>query len=295
MTEPHYYPGTTVPRNKLGLTDPQVLADIEANTSAGRMAELAQHPIAGKFDLEHLRAIHRSILGDIYDWAGEIRTTQTYVGDTGIDHDPPEVIGHEAHRITAELAETDYLRGRDHDDFTEGLAEHWGDLTSLHPFIDGNSRTQRVYVDQLARQAGWEIDWRAASPDAIQAARNIAYVDGGQILRDVLDPLVVPAGTVPPIAVAEPGRTTEMGWKEHWNRMINHLDTTPEQTYTWSTHHNRPAAAAEHHGTHQEQHVEKQHAANATLEREAERLRATQRHDHARRQPPEIGSRGPHL
>lgn len=292
MTEPHYYPGTTVPRNKLGLTDPQVLAEIEANTSAGRIAELARHPIDGAFDLEHLRAIHRAILGDLYDWAGEIRTIQTWAGDLGIDHDPPEVIGHEAHRIATELAEADFLRGRDHYEFTEGLAAHWGDMTSLHPFVDGNSRTQRVYIDQLARQAGWEIDWRAASPDAIQAARNFAYVDGGQILRDVLDPLVVPVGTVDLDAVAAPGRATDMGWKEHWNRMLEHFDTTPERPYTWSTQHTTPDAPAV---DHQAQQAERQRAALVDAEREAERLRAAQRQEQARRRPPQIGSAGPHL
>jgi cell filamentation protein len=34
----------------------------------------------GDFDLRHLRAIHRHLFQDVYDWAGEIRTVEIAKG-----------------------------------------------------------------------------------------------------------------------------------------------------------------------------------------------------------------------
>lgn len=170
----------------------------------------------------------------------EIRTVETFAGDTGIPHDPPETIPNEARRIFGELADANHLRGLSREEFTTALAEHWGDLTSLHPFVDGNSRAQRLYVDQLARRAGWEIDWRAASAPAIQAARNIAFVDGGKILHDVLEPVIAPAGTVLATAVAASPRDTQLDVTDHWRAMIEHVESTPDTTYTWASQHDRP-------------------------------------------------------
>ncbi|KZL29763.1 hypothetical protein A3852_29705 [Rhodococcus qingshengii] len=89
MSSDYHYPGTTVLRNRLGYTDPHTLAQAEALIAATRMAELAANPIDGHFDFAHLQAIHRHLLGDLYEWAGEIRTIDTAPGDLGILHDPP--------------------------------------------------------------------------------------------------------------------------------------------------------------------------------------------------------------
>ncbi len=74
---------------------------------------------------------------------------------------------------------------------------------------------------------------------AIQAARNIAFVDGGKILRDVLEPVIVPAGTVPAAAVTAPPRDNQMDTADHWRAMIEHLESTPNAPYTWASQHNR--------------------------------------------------------
>ncbi|NKS56546.1 hypothetical protein GS504_03370 [Rhodococcus hoagii] len=240
IASPYCYEGTTVYRNRLGIRDQALLEQAESITTTARMADLALTPIDGHFDFTHLQQIHRYVMADVYDWAGETRTVQTFAGDTGIPHDPPEAIPEEADRIFAELADADYLRGRGRAEFTTGLAEHWGDLTSLHPFVDGNSRTQRLFVDQLSRQAGWEIDWHAVSPAALQAARNIAFLDAGKILHDVLQPAIVQPGAVPAIAVAQPGRETQMTVTDHWRSMLDHVESTPDQPYTWASQHTSP-------------------------------------------------------
>jgi cell filamentation protein len=99
--------------------------------------------------------------------------------DLGILHDPPAAIPGELDRVFTDINSGVYVNRHSHEAFVHDLAGHWGDLTSVHPFVDGNSRTQRVFFDQLARDVGWAIEWRELSVDAVQAARNFAYIDGG--------------------------------------------------------------------------------------------------------------------
>jgi cell filamentation protein len=71
-------------RNRLGISDPAELAEYERDLAFFRVVELELSPLEGRFDFEHLRAIHRYILQDIFDWAGELRTVDTRA--LGIPH-----------------------------------------------------------------------------------------------------------------------------------------------------------------------------------------------------------------
>ncbi|HXT05750.1 MAG TPA: hypothetical protein VN715_02295 [Roseiarcus sp.] len=75
--DPYVYPRTFVLRNKLGLTDAVRLESFERRMVVQRLDEGVP---SGAFDLDHLRAIHRHLFQDVYDWAGEIRTTELAKG-----------------------------------------------------------------------------------------------------------------------------------------------------------------------------------------------------------------------
>jgi cell filamentation protein len=51
------------------------------------------------------------------------------------------------------------MRNLDKSDVVATLAEFLGELNALHPFREGNGRTQRSFVRQLAATAGWRLDW----------------------------------------------------------------------------------------------------------------------------------------
>ena len=69
------YPGTTCLVNKKGIKEEALLSEYEAFVTTGKAAVLSKNPIEGKFNFEHYKAIHRFLFEDIYDWAGQIRTT----------------------------------------------------------------------------------------------------------------------------------------------------------------------------------------------------------------------------
>jgi len=64
---------------------------------------------------------------------------------------------------------------------------------ALHPFREGNGRTQRAFLSQLARDAGFRLDWASVDRDAnIDAARAAADGDLAP-MRPLLDLVVQPA------------------------------------------------------------------------------------------------------
>lgn len=68
------YTGTTCLINKLNIHDEGQLAIVEAGITMMKDSELSEHPIQGKFDFAHYKAIHRYLFEDLYVWAGETRT-----------------------------------------------------------------------------------------------------------------------------------------------------------------------------------------------------------------------------
>ncbi len=95
--------------------------------------------------------------------------------------------------VFGRLAAADHLRGRDRAGFLDGLTPLLAEVNALHPFREGNGRTQRAFLTQLARDAGFRLRWEGVDRDAnIDAARAAADGDLAP-LRALLDPVVQPA------------------------------------------------------------------------------------------------------
>lgn len=190
-------------RNKLGITNRGELARAEATLTAARIYELARAPIAGGYDLAHLQAIHRYVFGDVYDWAGQLRTVSIGKGSLFC---LPQHLESFAVDIFGRLARTDHLRGVNRDEFVDQAAALLADINALHPFREGNGRTQRVFLGQLARETGYPIRWAAMDPVANIAASRAAHAGDNRQLRQMLDDLVAagPDEGDPPSASAQP-------------------------------------------------------------------------------------------
>lgn len=164
----YYIPGTQVLRNLLGdASQPhgemnqKTLTAIEASLTAGRMAELSANPLSGNFDYVHFKAIHRYIFQDIYEWAGEERVAPTgrWMTKAGHAYYPAgPSLTQAAEAQFRKLARQDFLRGLPHHEFVAALAEVWGEINVIHPFREGNTRTQVVFFADLTRQAGHTLD-----------------------------------------------------------------------------------------------------------------------------------------
>ena len=138
-TDPYTYDNGTL-RNRLGITDAADLAAIEADVSLQRITEIEAAGLPGGFDLTHLRLVHRCIFGDLYDWAGELRTVDISKGSSLFC-----LVRFLLAAAAQVFDELKLLRDTlsDDDELPVGLADWYAELNALHPFREGNGRTQR--------------------------------------------------------------------------------------------------------------------------------------------------------
>nr|WP_300339243.1 Fic family protein [Actinomyces sp.] len=73
-----------------------------------------------------------------------------------------------------ELREGNGLRGMSREQFIDRLAYHYDELNYVHPFREGNGRTQRVFWNRVARDAGWQLDWREVHGETNDQASRAA-------------------------------------------------------------------------------------------------------------------------
>lgn len=85
VADDYCYPGTTVLKNKLDLTDADELDAFEAEVSDARADEALP---AGDLDFTHFKAIHGHLFQDVYDWAGETRTNLPWYGRSRTGQSP---------------------------------------------------------------------------------------------------------------------------------------------------------------------------------------------------------------
>jgi cell filamentation protein len=163
--DPYCYPGTNVLINRLGLREQAALDAFEAEV----VSERASQPLPiGRLSYRHYRAIHRHLFQDVYPWAGKPRRVR--MAKTGNSFCYPEYIDREMRRLFSGLARAGYLKGLDRDQFAEKAAHFLAELNAIHPFREGNGRTQLSFLTLLADQAGWPFDLERLDPRATMNA-----------------------------------------------------------------------------------------------------------------------------
>lgn len=186
--DPYVYPGTNVLRNHFGIRDAAELTQRESGLTAVRIAELERRFIPGDYDTAHLQAVHRKIFGDLYPWAGELRTVKIAKGESMFalpQHVAPYLTG-----VLSDLANEDRLCNLARPAFVIRLTHYFAELNAVHPFREGNGRTQRAFLGHIATDAGHPIDWTGMDPDRnIQASRE-SHRGSNEPLRELLDGLI---------------------------------------------------------------------------------------------------------
>jgi cell filamentation protein len=191
MADPYSDPGTGVLVNRLGLTAQPELERVERDLTSFALLRLRDRPLPGGYDLTHLQGFHRSIFADIYPWAGKIRTVAISKGSLFC---LPQFIEPSAAAIFGSLNGERNLHGLGRSAFLDRLAHYLGEVNALHPFREGNGRAQRAFFEQLARDAGYSLDWRRLDAQRNTDASIAAMNRNGTLLRDMLDELVSRSG-----------------------------------------------------------------------------------------------------
>lgn len=167
------YPESAVLCNKGGFTDQALLDNFEADFSSIRIIEISQNPVQGEFDLSHLQKIHFNIFQDVYDWAGEIRSVD--ISRNGSRFCNVRQIIPYSTKIFTSLAQENFLRGLAHEKAALRLAHYLSEVNAIHPFREGNDRTQRVYISQLAEQAGYSLAYSELEQTEVYEVMELSF------------------------------------------------------------------------------------------------------------------------
>jgi cell filamentation protein len=204
---PNYtYPNTDTVKNKLLARSHVQLEKREAALVAARATEIRfGFGPEGRFDAAHLKAIHGHLFQDVYEWAGHTRDEQVRLSDGTVATEPflskprgkafalGPLIPDALDGIAAALREAGYLRGLSRDEFAARAADVMADLNAVHPFREGNGRTQRSFSTQLAKAAGHPLNFSIITRERMTQASIAAHEQGDpammrRLFGDIIDP-----------------------------------------------------------------------------------------------------------
>ena len=137
-------------QNKLGLTNEAELARAEEKLSKTRALELYDTGLLDTFEVgtfKGLAAIHKYLFGDVYEFAGQMRTVNIAKGNFRF---APVMY------LRPALESIDAMPQSSFDEIIEKYVE----MNIAHPFREGNGRSTRLWLDQMLKAGiGQVVDW----------------------------------------------------------------------------------------------------------------------------------------
>lgn len=150
------YPGTDILINKLDLHDSNKLFNLEKQIVLAKSYILRQNVNKYGFDKQHFINIHKFLFEDIYPFAGKFRTENISKGNFTFAN--WEFIEEQLDYLLNKLKSENYLEGLSKEDLSKRLAFYLSELNVLHPFREGNGRTIREFIRELAYKNGYVLD-----------------------------------------------------------------------------------------------------------------------------------------
>lgn len=154
-------------RNKPGLRDPDKLRRFEYAAVQARQFELMNGvaSVDKTFDAAHVRQIHAYLFQDVFEWAGEYRRVNMSKG--GSPGGFADVGAGQIDRYLGDMSRlvqgADWAR-LDRSGFGQAAADVFAHLNQAHPFREGNGRTSKIFMEHVAEQSEFTLDYARVSP-----------------------------------------------------------------------------------------------------------------------------------
>ncbi len=157
-------PKTGLLRNLQDITDSDVLLFVESSAVTKRLQELSETPLEIK-GIESLFEIHRHLFQDIYAWAGKKRSVE--ISKDGKQFFPTSHFDNAFRYIDQLIAEFKRIPKDNKKSIAEKLAEILDHINHLHPFREGNGRTQREFLRLLALEKDLTLNLNAPDNESV--------------------------------------------------------------------------------------------------------------------------------
>ena len=178
------YKDSDVLVNKFDIHDNKKLEEIERKIVLAKLYELRQNHQIGNFDVSHFVGIHRFLFEDIYPFAGLFRNENIAKGNFSFAE--WEYIEDELKKLLDQLKEENYLQNLDRNIFIKRLSYYMAELNVLHPFREGNGRTIREFIRQLAYKNGYVLNLKNINPKEMLHACIRSVIDT-KPLENIID------------------------------------------------------------------------------------------------------------
>jgi len=170
--------------NLANIDDEKILLAFESLKVSKRIEELFENPIKIK-DANTLLTIHYFLFQDVYEWAGKVRTVN--ISKNG----KPFFDGERFHIafkfIDNLIVEYRLIRKFSKFDLAKKLAEILDNINYLHPFREGNGRTQREFIRVLALEKGFTLNLNPPDNESVYLQYMQGTIEGDvKILTDLI-------------------------------------------------------------------------------------------------------------
>lgn len=183
------YPNTTILINKFDIRDEAKLNEVESVITSARYAEWTSAPKVASFDFAHYKDVHCFLFSDLYEWAGKVRGVD--ISKKGTKFTPAKDIDTEAERIFGRLGAQNCFKGLARDEFVDEIVDFYCVTNILHPFREGNGRTQRAFLTQLVRNAGYDINFADMDTELLMIATIQSAQGVTDLLRQIFDTIII--------------------------------------------------------------------------------------------------------
>jgi cell filamentation protein len=188
-TSDYCYHNSDVLINKLNIKTEKELFIAEQEFVSYRVALLLENPIKGDFDFDYLKAIHKFLFQDIFSWAGKTRTCN--ISKTNLFCLAPYIDIY-AKDIFDKISKNNYYLDLDYKKKIEALTNLFADINALHPFREGNGRTQREFIKGLAKIIGINLDFTQVDSKEMIVASSESIVGNIKKLLTMFKKISVP-------------------------------------------------------------------------------------------------------
>ena len=182
------YKGTNVLINLLNIRDNKTLQRAESRIVATKLFELRKNEMIGNFDVEHFIKIHKFLFEDIYPFAGKFRTENIAKGYFSFAE--WEYIDTELRKLLEKLHKSNLLKNDTRAELVKDLAYYLAELNVLHPFREGNGRTIREFIRELAYKNGYLLDLQKVEPSEVYDSFLKSVIDTTD-LENVIDKCLI--------------------------------------------------------------------------------------------------------
>ena len=182
------YENSTVLINKMDIHDQSQLDAVEKQITLLRGIQAEKETEFVNVDFDFYCSLHRFLFGDLYDWAGSLRSINiSKKGTVFCRHTELEQIGN---LKFARLKSQNYLLNMPDDEFIDELTELYHELNMLHPFREGNGRTLRLFITLLVRNTERDINFALCDSDMLNIATIKAAQGDISMLREVFKEII---------------------------------------------------------------------------------------------------------